>query len=184
MNNISFNIIPCLESNDHEVRILIDGSDFLGKDYLGIDPPVFFKQKTLINSGELYIGRCICGCEGCCDNYVTVRADEDIISWTNSGGLNIKFNKNDYKNIIYSAMHDYSWEDNKRTAERLVDEVFKEIITKDKYCFNWTSARIKENIITLSFSKRHEQKLFEFRWDGQSPENAQIAAKEFLKKIT
>lgn len=58
-------MLPNPETNDSEVRILIDDNDFLGNDYLGLDPPVFFDQQTFFQAGELMIGRCTCGCEGC-----------------------------------------------------------------------------------------------------------------------
>jgi hypothetical protein len=44
VNKLSFKILPSPSTNDHELRILIDDQDFLGKDYLGIDPPSFFSQ--------------------------------------------------------------------------------------------------------------------------------------------
>jgi len=40
MNKISFSINPCVETNDHEVRIFIDGEDLFKADTLGLDPPV------------------------------------------------------------------------------------------------------------------------------------------------
>src|SRR6476659_3666038 len=83
MNKISFNILSCPESNDHEMRIIIDNEDFLGIDYLGIDPHVFFSRDNFDKNGELMIGRCTCGCEGCSDYPVTVSINDSTISWTN-----------------------------------------------------------------------------------------------------
>jgi hypothetical protein len=47
MNKLSFKILPCRESNDSEIRILIDDEDILGDDYLGLDPPAFLTKQIL-----------------------------------------------------------------------------------------------------------------------------------------
>ncbi|MGZ6519518.1 MAG: hypothetical protein ACXVED_18165, partial [Bacteroidia bacterium] len=178
-NNIAFKILPSPESNDSEVKILIDGNDFLGDDYLGLDPPVFFNQQTLFQSGELMIGRCTCGCEGCSDYSVTVNVDNDKIIWTNHNGLKLEFNKVEYEKIILEAKNDNSWEDENRKIERLISNLLHNTKTKDGYNFNWASARIKNDFITLSFSKNGEQKLLEFSRDKTSLDNTLINANKF-----
>ena len=44
------------ESNDHQVRFLVDGADILarsaGGPYVGIDPPEFFQQRSLAEGGR------------------------------------------------------------------------------------------------------------------------------------
>lgn len=180
MNILSFNIVASPETNDHQVRILVDGKDLLGDDYLGLDPPRLFEQENLFRQGKLLIGRCTCGCEGCGDNWVTVDIDHDSVCWSD---LSLKFEKTAYFENVKLVMNDHSWEDKNRCAERLVSEIFQGRKTKSDYSFTWASARVKENVITLSFNKADEQKLFEFNWDGQLPENAQLAAKEFIKNF-
>lgn len=182
MNKLTFKILPSPESNDHEIRILIDDEDFLGADYLGLDPPAFFSQENFDKNGELMIGRCTCGCEGCSDFPITVIANEDTVSWTNNNGLNLLFDKHDYDSSIDTARNDFSWEDIKRKVERLTTNVLKKSQTKDNYNFNWASARIKENQITLSFSKNGDQKLFDIVWDGQTDTNVIQNAEQFLKE--
>ena len=182
MNKIAFKILPSPESNDSEVRILIDENDFLGNDYLGLDPPVFFDQKTFIRPGELMIGRCTCGCEGCSDYPVTVSVDNDKIIWTNHTGVKLEFNKAEYERTIAEAKNDNSWEDENRRIERLVSSLLHNTKTKDDYNFNWASARIKDNFITLSFSKNGEQKLLEFSRDKISLENTLLNAKNFADR--
>ncbi len=181
MNSIAFKILPAVESYDHEVRILIDGNDLLGDDYLGLDPPVFFNQNNFFKTGTLMIGRCTCGCEGCSDYPVTVNVDNDHIGWTDNNGLNLEFQKADYEKAITETRNDYSWEDNNRQVERFVSELLKDTETKDSYTFDWASARIKENAITLSYSKNGDQKLFELPWEKQSIETGVTNAKHFLE---
>lgn len=182
MNNIGFKILPSPESNDFEVRILIDCKDFLGDDYLGLDPQVFFDQQTFFQSGELMIGRCTCGCEGCSDYPVTVNVGNDKIIWTNHNGLKFEFNKVEFERTIAEARNDNSWEDENRKIERLVSNLLFNTKTKDDYNFNWASARIKSDFITLSFSKNGEQKLLEFLRDKTSIDKTLINAKKFVDK--
>jgi len=182
MNNIAFKILPSPESNDSEVRIFIDGNDFLGNDYLGLDPPVFFDQRTFFQAGELMIGRCTCGCEGCSDYPVTVNIDSNKIIWTNHNGVKLEFNKVEYEKTILEAKNDHSWEDENRKIERLVSNLLHNTNTKEGFNFNWASARIKDDCITLSFTKNGEQKLLEFSRDKISLDNTLFNAKEFLDR--
>ena len=181
MNKISFNILPSPETNDHEIRILIDDEDFLGNDYLGLDPLSFFSQDNFDKNGELMVGRCTCGVEGCGDYAVDVVVNQNNISWTNDNGLNLVFDKQDYDHSIDTAKNDYSWEDIKRKVERLTTNILKLSQTKDNYHFNWASARINDKQITLSYSKNGDQKLFDIVWDGQSESNVVHNAKQFLR---
>ncbi|QTV05030.1 hypothetical protein [Faecalibacter bovis] len=181
MNKLSFNILPSPESNDHEIRILIDDKDFLGNDYLGLDPPSFFSQDNLDKDGEIMIGRCTCGVEGCGDFQLTVVIKQDNVLWTNNNGLNLIFEKQYYNHSIETAKNDYSWEDINRKVERLTTNILKNSQTKDSYIFNWASARINERQITLSYNKNGNQKLFNIVWDGQSENKVEENAKQFLK---
>ncbi|NRT15830.1 hypothetical protein HNP99_002190 [Flavobacterium sp. 28A] len=180
MNKLSFNILPNPESNDSEVRILIDEIDFLGFDYLGIDPPTFFDQNNFDKNGELMIGRCTCGCEGCADYPITVKVDENLIIWTSENELKLTFEKEDYLNVINLGRVDFSWEDLNRKVERLTKNILKNSITEKGYKFDWASARIKLNTITLSYSKNGQQKLFEITWDGKSEDEIETKVKLFL----
>jgi len=182
MNKISFKILVSAETNDHEVRIFIDNEDFLSDDYLGLDPSSFFGQDNFDKNGELIVGRCTCGVEGCCDYPITVVINQDTLLWTDNNGLHLLFEKQDYYCAINAAKNDYSWEDIKRKVERLTTSILRNSQTKDNYIFNWASTRIKENKITVSFSKNGNQKMFDMVWDGQTDENIIQNAERFLKE--
>ena len=182
MNALAFEILPSPSSNDHEVRIRIDGEDWLGKDYMCIDPPVFFAQKSLTEGGELLVGRCNCGCEGCDDVWVnSVKADKEVL-WTNAKGLRLHFDREAYDKLICSASQDFSWEDTNRTAERLVSKVFQGILLDGGYSFAWASARVETGMMALSFNKSGKQQLLKFAWNGQKPEQALLDAKRFKEE--
>lgn len=183
MNTLAFKILPSETSCDHQVRILIDNEDWLGSDYLGVDPPCFFDQAALTTGGDAIVGRCECGCEGCDDVWVKVVRDGQEVLWTNSCGLQLRFNADDYAELFETSRNDFSWEDTQRTAERLVAGVFKGVIFGDNYGFDWASARVRGGLMTLSFSKDGAQQLLEFAWDGSSPASALGKATLFFREL-
>jgi hypothetical protein len=182
MNTLAFEIKPSPSSNDHEARVRIDGSDWLGQEYLGFDPPRLFSQASLADGGRLLIGRCECGCEGCDDVWVDVLREGQEVLWTNAKGLRLHFDRQEYDRVVASAREDVSWEDTKRTAERLVSAVFSKLLLEGGYAFDWASARVHEGVMSLSFRKSGTQKLFEFSWDGQSPEDTLAGARRSYKE--
>jgi hypothetical protein len=181
MSTLAFDIMPSPSSNDHQARIRIDGTDWLGQEYLGLDPSRLFGQPALTTGGKLLVGRCECGCEGCDDVLVDVLRQGQEVLWTNAKGLKLHFDSEEYDTVVASAREDFSWEDTERTAERLVSAVFIGVVLDGGYAFDWASARIRDGLMTLSFSKGGTQKLFEFAWDGQSPQDALAGARRFNK---
>jgi hypothetical protein len=174
-------------SNDHQVRIIIDDVDLLGKDYLGIDPPEFFTQANLYKTGELLIARCTCGELGCGDYILNVSLNGEKIIWSGPPEFKLEFDKSQYFEAVKTAKNDHSWEDKNRRVERYVSNILKHTKTKDGYTFEWASARIKDNTIFLSYKKLKkeqlfpEQCLFEIKWDGQSFKSGVESAEKFLK---
>jgi len=82
MGLLSFKFSASPNTNDHEVRPLVDGMDFLqldDEDLIGLDPPVFFKQDALLNGGTLFVGRCACGEIGCDNRAITVEILNDKV---------------------------------------------------------------------------------------------------------
>ncbi len=185
MNRLSFNIIPSPESNDHQVRILIDNEDWLQDDYLGIDPPRFFRQETFL-SGDLLVGRCDCGVEGCGDLIVNVQSDNDKMIWTINDGLNLQFDKAEYTDVIELSKADFKWEDINRRVERLVTNIFNGSQTTDGLTFDWASCRIENHKVCLSFSKKgfpkdFKQEILKIDWDGKTESDALTKADKFLR---
>jgi len=181
-NRLAFKILPSPETNDHEVRILIDDIDVLGNDYLGIDPVFFFDQDSLCHSGELLIRRCTCGSPGCSDVPITVACNETSITWKNKAGMDFLFEKTEYLRSIQNAKEDHAWENMERRVERIAEAVLKNSTLMNGYYFDWASARIKDKKIALSYSSNGLQKLFEIAWDGQTENNVEQNAIQFLKE--
>lgn len=185
MNVLSFNIIPSPDSNDHQIRIVIDNEDWLGDDYLGIDPPRFVQQETFLR-GDLLVGRCGCGVEGCGDLIVNVQTHLDKVTWTNDEGLNLQFEKSDYLKVIDKSKSDFSWEDINRRVERLVSNLFIGSRTNEGLTFDWASCRIENGRVSLSYSTKgpsqdFKQEIFKFDWDGKTENDALIKGDRFIQ---
>lgn len=105
MNALEFRFAPSPETNDDEVRALVDGEDVLGpidRGSLGVDPPGFFAQPALLADGELRIGRCECGCVGCCDTVVRTAFADDRVTWT-FGPTVWTFRRTEYERAVAAA---------------------------------------------------------------------------------
>jgi len=182
MNQISFTITPSPETNDHEVRVLIDGEDWLGEDQMGMDPPDLFRQFSECNTGRLLVGRCECGVVGCGDVFVYVTRYEKYVGWQVSDAQSFRFDRIDYDETIARLLGDDSWEDLNRRVERLIKKQFFGTTIDDGLDFNWASARIKANVIHLSYAKDAEQRLLEINWDGETEESALKSARSFRRE--
>jgi hypothetical protein len=123
VRSLEFPIRPSPETNDHEVRIVIDGKDILDRldDGMGLDPSEFFEQSALLKGGRVLIGRCSCGTIGCGDFATDVTIGEAFIEWRGDGGIFV-FPTSTYSGLIVGAANDHSWEDVNRRTERLVSQ--------------------------------------------------------------
>jgi hypothetical protein len=182
LNKLTFKINASEHSNDHEIRILIDGTDWLDDAALGVDPVDFFRQRELFDGGNLLIGRCGCGCPGCADVSVNVELSVDKVFWITEKNEKLSFEREDYLKFVTAASTDFSWETLGRKAERLVSEIFIGKLIEDKYLFDWASSRFEPNMINLSFSAASEQKLYKFSWDGKTIDSALENARMFYRQ--
>jgi hypothetical protein len=181
MSDLDFKIRPSPETNDHEVRVLVDGRDVLGEDYLGIDPHQFFAQFSNPDAGHLLIGRCRCGEVGCGDYRVSIERGPRDVKW--HGTVDMEFDLAQYEEAVRRASNDFSWEDQKRRAERLTDDILRGCRTPGGFTFGWASARIAPNVIMLSFVRDGDQKMLQFTWDGVTDESATRGAERLKKRL-
>ncbi|MCP9482685.1 hypothetical protein NNA36_12010 [Shimia sp. CNT1-13L.2] len=186
MNQLSYQIGSSVFSNDHEVRVLIDGDDVLGPDYLGLDPVDFLEFVKPDKVGLMLVGRCDCGCIGCCDVFADVTLADHQVTWKLSGQT-YQFEISAYKSTLSAIAFDHSWEDINRRVERILTERIQidDRWAKDDVHFNWVSTRCSRHQLTYSFTISGEQVTFATGWDSQTEADA-IAAHDrlFLKKFT
>jgi len=183
MNRLDIKCVASPETNDHEACILVDGEDWLGDDYIGLDPPRLFQQETLLCGGRTLVGRCNCGCEGCDDFVVDVVIDGNVVKWQSPKGYLLSFDRTEYESEIVSKCKDHSWEDSNRTAERLVNAVFDSVVLSGGWKFDWSSARMGKGKIAVSLSLNDQQKLVEFGWDPEDPITAEKRAKQLKREM-
>lgn len=186
MAKLAFSFLPSESSNDHQVRVLLDGMDVLAdidQSALGLDPVEFFSQSSLLGSGMLLIGRCGCGCVGCGDVSVEVFRNADEVEWFSEYPPigRITFDIVEHDRVISTGSDDHSWETVERTAERLISELdFSNLKSRD-LIFEWASGRIDKDQITLSFSRKGQQQLVNAPWDHQDPLAAVLAVQKLLQ---
>jgi hypothetical protein len=182
-NRLRLRVAPSPASNDHEVRIEIDGIDWLGSEYLGLDPPHMSSQLLDQTLDKLIVGRCRCGEVGCSSALVKLHRNENVIEWTEDvRGQKIRFDTTTYDEEVARFLSDYSWEDVGRRVERLVGELFAGAVTDTGLRFNWASTRIASRIVHLYFSKEGKQRIFEFDWDTETAESALHRARTFQRE--
>jgi hypothetical protein len=180
MNALTFEIRPSPETNDHEIRVLVDGVGVLENGQMGVDPPQFFRQFSEPQYQQLLIGRCGCGVVGCYDDIVAVEIGPSGVTWR---GRNVfHFDRTHYDAAIRTASNDFSWEDSNRRAERLVGQILKGC-EAEGFIFEWASARIAPKVMNLSFMKDGRQKLLQFVWDGATDASATRGAIDFRMQL-
>jgi hypothetical protein len=181
ISDLRFEVLPNPETNDHQTRVIVDGRDWLGTDFLGLDPPDLSAQLAS-GRARLVVGRCLCGVVGCCDLIVDVSQREDVVEWRGRDRGPVIFDSVSYRAVILGLAGDHSWEDLGRRVERRVGEVFAGAVIDGAATFDWASTRIKSGLVHLSFSGEEGQKLLEFSWDGASLESALAGARSLRRE--
>ncbi len=167
------------ETNDHQARLLIDGKDWLGSEYLGLDPPMLATELRSVRVGTLIVGRCRCGAVGCDDLRVEASRTDTLVHWTGPCASHLSFDAAQYDAEIGRFAEDTSWETVGRAVEREVGQLFRDTATEHGFRFDWASTRIQEGLVHLSFSKGDEQRVLEFNWDGATLKSALDRAQLF-----
>lgn len=175
INAISFEFASSVETNDDQVLVMLDGRCLIGgagSDRIGIDPPAFFSQRSLMEGGELLIGRCGCGAIGCDDERMRVELASDSVIWWDRHGRSHVFDRIQYMQAIAEATSSTQWESAQRRAERLVSQLDFSPLEEAGYHFEWASARIGCGKIVLSFGAGGTQRIFEIGCDHDDPDDA------------
>jgi len=186
MASLTFAFFPSESSNDHQARVIVDGRDIIeciDKEMLGIDPVEFFGQSSLRSSGELLVGRCSCGCVGCCDARVDTFWTDKHVTWRSQYPWmkEIVFDRSSFESSIEIASKDTSWENLERRVERMISRLDFDAFTRRGIIFDWASARFDKETIRLSFHQGREQEMFSVPWDHTNEALALSAVKGFIE---
>lgn len=153
MNILSYEILANPEDRTHEVRLIVDGKDWIGSAFLGLDPPDLVAQLTQIRNGRLLLARCVCGVIGCDDLVVEIVTASDHVKWLRKDRMPVIFNVRDYNDQVMHLAQDRTWETISRSVERHINDIFSGKMTDDGYIYDWASTRIKPHIVTISVTK-------------------------------
>lgn len=173
---------PSTEINDHQARLLIDGKDWLGPEFSGLDPPMLKTELLDKGVGTLLVGRCWCGSVTCRALHIEVTRTERSVQWSVSRTVWLRFNPGQYDAELTRFAQDTSWETVGRTLEREIEPLFRGTTIRRGFEFERVSARNQDGFVHLSFRKGHRQKFLKFKWDGTSVADGINRAKVFREE--
>lgn len=198
LRTIQFRVFPSPKTNDCDVRIFIDGEDFIQNhwpDMMGMDPDDILSYDVLAPSDSPHnavLIRCGCGVAGC--GHVTARIyqDDDHVIWDSWSGdegnpppESLIFEKNHYIQAVKDAVNDHGWETPDRTAARLLKGIVdREVLSAKGLSFQWASGRIKKDTFTVSlgYSRELHQTLVHTAWGDESAEQMAQRVATLLKE--
>ena len=197
LNTIAFQVIPSPETNDHEVKIFVDGRDYIAQHWpamIGMDPDDVLSYRELSPRDEPHdatIVRCGCGIVGCGSAWVRIAAEGNRIIWDTWRGDasqppagTLVFDRNQYMQAVRDAVEDHSWETPDRTAARILTElVDHRTLAANNLTYQWASGRLQEATLSISLGGPGgcHQILVHVPWGKQSPEEIATEAADLLK---
>ncbi len=191
MHEISFTIEPCTPSNDHQVRVIVDGQDLIAQldpSMLGIDPPDFFASEALRLSGELLFARCGCGVVGCADGTTQTSRNDSTVTWLEfcpsiPRVTALTFSRKQFDAAVASFKGNHDWETTERRAERLIANLDFIGFDVPGLTFRWVSGRLDRAKISVCFVLNSvHQVIVHAPWDHDTVESAIDAIERELTK--
>ena len=196
-NVIRFLVVPSPDTNDHEVKVFIDGEEFISRQWanmMGMDPDQLLSYRHLSAQEEPHeatVVRCGCGEVGCGSASVRISAQGDRVIWDDwqgdTGGRPTKpliFDRNQYMKAVKDAIEDHSWETPDRTAARILASIVDHsILAENNLKYQWASGRIRHATLTVSLSGTEgcDHILVHLDWKEQSAEEIAREAARLLK---
>lgn len=196
-NVIRFLVVPSPDTNDHEVKIFLDGEDFIPKHWpnmMGMDPDDLLSYRHLSAQDEPHevtVVRCRCGEVGCGSASVRISGQSERVIWDDWKGYTVKplaetltFDRNQYMQAVEHAIEDHSWETPDRTAARILTSIVDHnTLAENNLKYQWASGRIRDSILTVSLSgpEGYHQILVHLDWKEQSAEEIAREAARLLK---
>lgn len=154
----------------YEVQPYIDGHKLLnGRDNIGLGPQEFLSRNKLLQDGELLLGICICGCEGCDDFLVTQEIKDEIVVWKTLyqyEEVTYRFDLEQYKKALKAldrnAIHCYE-----KTAERIAADLLKNTSPHYGYEFEKAIASANNRKITVFYGNGKSELSYVIDWNGK-----------------
>ena len=176
-------------SKFYEVQPYIDGHKLLNNNNnIGLDPQTFLSRNELLQDGELLMGICACGYEGCDDFLVEQRIKDGVVQWTVNRyeyeNRTYRFDLQQYKNAVKhlgrEAVRSYE-----KTAENIAYYLLKNTYSRPGYEFMKAEASVENKVITVFYGKGEESLPYVIKWNGKYEygENRSYFEGEVLKEV-
>lgn len=154
----------------YEVQPYVDGHKLLNRrDNIGLEPQKFLSRNELLQDGELLLGICTCGCEGCDDFLVTQEIKDGIVVWETLcqyEEVTYRFDLEQYKKAIKAldrnAVHCYE-----KTAERIAADLLKNTSPHYGYEFEKAVASVNDRKITVFYGNGEATLSYVINWNGK-----------------
>lgn len=189
--SLQITVQPSIETNDHQVRFLIDGDDFIARHWpsmIGLDPDDILTEPSQLRASStpttITVARCSCGIVGCDRRVAEILCMPDNVVWRFQSDTSsivhhtYQFDLEMYNSEIERAQYDTLWETPDRTAARLLATTLShETLAANGFTYMWASGRVRDHAFTVSLSLRPGpyQILVHIPWQLESP--SQIATK-------
>jgi hypothetical protein len=197
LNTIAFRIVPSPNTNDHEVKIFVDGRDFIARhwpDMMGMDPDDVLSYRELLprdESHEATVIRCGCGVVGCGSVWVRISTKDDHVIWDswqrdkgNPPAGTLVFSHGQYTQAVRDAVEDHSWETPDRTAARILGSLVDHgALATHSLKYQWASGRIRDSTLAISLALQpsDDQIVVHIPWNEQTPDEIAREAAALLK---
>lgn len=197
LNVIRFEVVPSPDTNDHEVKIFLDGEEFIPKHWsgmMGMDPDQLLSYRHLSAQDEPHqttVVRCGCGVVGCGNASVRILAQGDRVVWDDWQGdrgeppaETLVFDRAQYTKAVKHAIEDHSWETPDRTAARILASIIDyNTLEANDLKYQWASGRCRSGTLTVSLRgpEGYHQILVHLEWKEQSAEEIAHEAAQLLK---
>ena len=157
-------------NDGYEVQPYIDGHKLLNRrDNIGLGPQEFLSRNELLQDGELLLGICTCGCEGCDDFLVAQEIKDGIVVWETLcqyEEVTYRFDLEQYKKAIKAldrnAVHCYE-----KTAERIAADLLKNTSPHYGYEFEKATASADDGKITVFYGNGKAELSYVIDWNGK-----------------
>jgi hypothetical protein len=195
LSQIQFRVEPSPETNDFEVKIFVDGADFIGTnwpDMMGMDPADVLSLEFLAPREIRHyqtIVRCGCGVVGCGSVALWIEREGDRVTWEwptqrleYTSPKSVVFELEQYLQALNAAIADTSWETPERTAARLLKPLVNhDALAAHNLRYHWASNRIREGKFTVALKgpELDRQILVHTSWEQETPHEIaeKVAAK-------
>ena len=202
MNRLGFRVKTINEAS-FGIYAIIDDFNILRRDdvcpWIGLKAEKFFSQGSFFE-GELWLGICCCGCEGCDDYKVKVTTHDGMIVWEDwHADASYTFSRSQYEEALEKAKklwnekqrqlcrnRERTYRRREQKVEKGVKRLLSGTIIGGEYEFRSANASMEHGNIKFVYVKGNqtERKVYEMGWNGEAYYNYVVwSTKGFIRRV-